>query len=614
MKKKRRIANMIMAGIIVAMIAGGVFFAGNTMGWFDQPDAEVAQLQEVRGLVRMYRDSVSYTVERPVNLRKGDVLTCETGGIAVIGIGDSSLTIGEKAELKIEDAAADSFSAEVTQGEVFANCGDALCLKMEDNRVQFSQTVAHISVRKSAQTIRVFSGSVQDAAAGQKLECLNGEATIGTMQVEELNDFTIAQLRLVNKQSSTFFSDAQLDKLVADRNQALQDAINGTQPGGSESTDPDQSGHTHRYDVQVIAPSCTTGGYALHTCSCGDTYKDQETAPTGHTYQEETVSATCTAGGYTKHTCACGDTYTDQMTSAKGHIWMDWITVKQPTSAEEGRQKRTCAHCDAAEESAIAKIPPSHIHNYQEKVVAATCTTGGYTLYTCSCGVSYKDRETAAKGHAYTEKVIKPTCTTGGYTQHTCRCGAQYTDQIVTAPGHAWGNWEVVKKPTTTQPGLQKRTCSACKQSEEQTLPKQEFVVAGYVYLTIRCDTILNNMGDLNPAKAEFVPADGVILPQVKVAFAEGESVFDVLVRACETAKIQLEYSWTPMYDTYYIEGINNLYEFDCGGESGWMYKVNEWFPNYGVSDCMLKDGDAIAFLYSCAGLGTDVGAPEWEG
>ncbi len=38
------------------------------------------------------------------------------------------------------------------------------------------------------------------------------------------------------------------------------------------------------------------------------------------------------------------------------------------------------------------------------------------------------------------------------------------------------------------------------------------------------------------------------------------------------------------MYNSYYVEGIGNLYEFDCGKESGWMYKVNGRFPNYGCS------------------------------
>lgn len=52
----------------------------------------------------------------------------------------------------------------------------------------------------------------------------------------------------------------------------------------------------------------------------------------------------------------------------------------------------------------------------------------------------------------------------------------------------------------------------------------------------------------------------------------------------------------------------NHLYEFDCGNESGWMYKVNGWFPNYGCSSYYLEDGDVIVWTYSCKGLGADVG------
>ena len=121
-------------------------------------------------------------------------------------------------------------------------------------------------------------------------------------------------------------------------------------------------------------------------------------------------------------------------------------------------------------------------------------------------------------------------------------------------------------------------------------------------------------MDELEPGKVEFVPSDGVILYPVTVQFEAGETVFDVLTRVCDITGIQIEYSWTPLYGSYYIEGINNLSEFDCGNESGWMYKVNDWFPNYGCSSYTLKDGDVIVWAYTCHGLGTDVGAPEWTG
>jgi hypothetical protein len=131
--------------------------------------------------------------------------------------------------------------------------------------------------------------------------------------------------------------------------------------------------------------------------------------------------------------------------------------------------------------------------------------------------------------------------------------------------------------------------------------------------ITIRCDTIFDNADALEKAKAPYVPEDGVILPVTTVEFTSGETVFDVLQRVCEAADIQLEYSWTPLYDSYYVEGINHLYEFDCGFESGWMYKVNGWFPNYGCSAYELQGGEEIVWCYTCTGLGTDVGAERME-
>lgn len=127
--------------------------------------------------------------------------------------------------------------------------------------------------------------------------------------------------------------------------------------------------------------------------------------------------------------------------------------------------------------------------------------------------------------------------------------------------------------------------------------------------ITIRCDTVFDNADALEEAKAPYLPEDGEILPVTTVEFTEGETVFEVLNRVCEAADIQLEYSWTPLYDSYYVEGINHLYEFDCGFESGWMYKVNGWFPNYGCSAYELQGGEDIVWCYTCTGLGTDVGA-----
>ena len=125
--------------------------------------------------------------------------------------------------------------------------------------------------------------------------------------------------------------------------------------------------------------------------------------------------------------------------------------------------------------------------------------------------------------------------------------------------------------------------------------------------ISIRCDTILANMDRLEPAKKELIPADGVLLPETEVSFDEGESAFDVLYRVARERKILMEFSDSPVYNAVYIEGIGNIYEFDCGELSGWVYSVNGVFPNYGISYYKPKDGDRIEVMYTCD-LGADAG------
>jgi len=133
------------------------------------------------------------------------------------------------------------------------------------------------------------------------------------------------------------------------------------------------------------------------------------------------------------------------------------------------------------------------------------------------------------------------------------------------------------------------------------------------VTLTIRCNTLLNNMNLLRSEKHELVPADGVIFAEKAVTAYEGETVFNVLQREMMRARMHMAFRSTPLYNSAYIEAINNLYEFDAGELSGWIYRVNGWFPNYGCSRYQLQPGDAIEFLYSCQ-LGLDLGGYDLGG
>ncbi|MBP8640632.1 MAG: DUF4430 domain-containing protein [Oscillospiraceae bacterium] len=126
--------------------------------------------------------------------------------------------------------------------------------------------------------------------------------------------------------------------------------------------------------------------------------------------------------------------------------------------------------------------------------------------------------------------------------------------------------------------------------------------------LSVSCATILSNMDMLDEDKLELVPEDGWILKPMTVTFYEGESVFNVLQRTLKQQGIHLEFVDTPVYNSVYIEGIGNLYEFDVGELSGWLYRVNGWVPNYGCSRYQLQNGDVIEWVYTCD-LGYDVGS-----
>ena len=115
------------------------------------------------------------------------------------------------------------------------------------------------------------------------------------------------------------------------------------------------------------------------------------------------------------------------------------------------------------------------------------------------------------------------------------------------------------------------------------------------------------------------MPESGVILADAAVTVEPGDTAFTVLRRACEqhvctdncqycqSGGIQLEYVYTPGFETYYVEGIHQIYEKDCGVQSGWMFKLNGQFPMEGASSLSVKAGDRIVFCFTCD-MGDDVG------
>lgn len=131
-----------------------------------------------------------------------------------------------------------------------------------------------------------------------------------------------------------------------------------------------------------------------------------------------------------------------------------------------------------------------------------------------------------------------------------------------------------------------------------------EVTTEGICTFSVNCSTILNNMDKLDKAKVSLVPANGEIYSTADVEVRKGDTVFTLLERELVLKGIHFEYNKTT---NVYIEGIGNIYEFDCGELSGWEYKVNGEFPSVGCDEYKIKAGDVIEWVYTCD-LGRDVG------
>lgn len=158
-------------------------------------------------------------------------------------------------------------------------------------------------------------------------------------------------------------------------------------------------------------------------------------------------------------------------------------------------------------------------------------------------------------------------------------------------------------KPSTTDTSTTKTT-TAIKDNTTQKATKTTTTTTTkkskpYCTLTIECKEILNNMSDLKLGHEKYVPSNGYILKDYKVEYEQDDTAYDILKKGCKSNSIKLTAKSTG-YGTYVV-GINNLDEFDCGTQSGWLYKINSAYPNISSSKQKVNPNDAITFEYTCS-------------
>ena len=136
----------------------------------------------------------------------------------------------------------------------------------------------------------------------------------------------------------------------------------------------------------------------------------------------------------------------------------------------------------------------------------------------------------------------------------------------------------------TTKTTTASKNESTAQTAENQTTEAKQEQSCEFL---ISCKTVLSNKSALQSNYQ--VPSGGKIYEK-KMEFEEGDTVMDVLKRT----GVDIDVS------KGYVAGIDGLYEFDCGKNSGWMYRVNGKFPNYMAGKCKLHDGDKVEWLYTC--------------
>lgn len=118
---------------------------------------------------------------------------------------------------------------------------------------------------------------------------------------------------------------------------------------------------------------------------------------------------------------------------------------------------------------------------------------------------------------------------------------------------------------------------------------------------------------DVRPEKAaenivtiHIACGETMILSAYQAEVTEKQSVFGLLKQATKSEKIHMDFSGSG--STAYVRGIANVYEFDKGPESGWMFRVNGDFSSTGCGAYMVEAGDVIEWLYT-EDMGKDIGA-----
>ena len=218
------------------------------------------------------------------------------------------------------------------------------------------------------------------------------------------------------------------------------------------------SGHDHSYDngCDTTCNECGETRETKHiydnacdtTCNVCDDIRSITHDPS-EPVKENVVQSTCIQDGHYESVVYCSVCGTEmsrehKIVGTNEHTPSNPVVENEvaPTCTEKGSYDSVtyCAICNAVLNRVHTEIDPLGHTEVIDSAVAATCTTTGLTegKHCSTCNeVLVAQKEVAANGHSYDAVVTAPTCTTAGYSTYTCSsCDHTYTADGKESLGH----------------------------------------------------------------------------------------------------------------------------------------------------------------------------------
>ncbi len=146
-----------------------------------------------------------------------------------------------------------------------------------------------------------------------------------------------------------------------------------------------KTGHTDGKWITAVESTCTESGSKHQVCSvCGETIKTESIQENGHTYTKTTVAATCTSQGYDLHTCHCGDSYKDNYIATNGE--------------HDFKESQTCKYCNQS----IAYVATYICDN----CYVVSRADGNYDVYVKGNMLDYDSSDSLFYDSYYADKIM----------------------------------------------------------------------------------------------------------------------------------------------------------------------------------------------------------------